>query len=163
LSTTLKVVGGNFTGRGSGGIAGSFLDVDDSVGVQLIGPYVARYTNLIKTTASTANYAVACSAIQFNSCTNTYTDITKVSGVIDVQAVNAGTGPIVRANSVQSASVTSGSFVQTNGPTWTSDGTSPEGIVTAPVGSLFSRTNGGAGTSLYVKEAGTGNTGWVAK
>jgi hypothetical protein len=163
LSTTLKVVGGNFTGRGSGGIAGSFLDVDDSVGVQLIGPYVARYTNLIKTTASTANYAVACSAIQFNSCTNTYTDITKVSGVIDIQAVNSGTGPIVSANSVQSASVTSGSFVQTNGPTWTSDGTSPEGIVTAPVGSLFSRTNGGAGTSLYVKEAGTGNTGWVAK
>ncbi len=42
------------------------------------------------------------------------------------------------------------------------DGT-PEGVVTAPVGSLFRRTDGGAGTSLYVKESGTGNTGWVAK
>jgi hypothetical protein len=39
----------------------------------------------------------------------------------------------------------------------------PEGAVTAPVGSLFLRTNGGAGTCLYVKETGTGNTGWVAK
>lgn len=40
---------------------------------------------------------------------------------------------------------------------------SPEGAVTADVGSLFLRTNGGAGTTLYVKESGTGNTGWVAK
>ena len=39
----------------------------------------------------------------------------------------------------------------------------PEGVVTATVGSLFARTNGGTGTTLYVKETGTGNTGWVAK
>lgn len=39
----------------------------------------------------------------------------------------------------------------------------PEAAVTAPVGSLFLRTDGGAGTTLYVKESGTGNTGWVAK
>ncbi len=38
---------------------------------------------------------------------------------------------------------------------------SPEGVVTATVGSIFKRTNGGAGTSIYVKETGTGNTGWV--
>lgn len=40
---------------------------------------------------------------------------------------------------------------------------SPEGAVTAPVGALFLRINGAAATSLYVKETGTGNTGWVAK
>jgi hypothetical protein len=39
----------------------------------------------------------------------------------------------------------------------------PEGVITAPVGTLFSRLDGGAGTSLYVKESGTGNTGWDAK
>lgn len=39
----------------------------------------------------------------------------------------------------------------------------PEGAVTAPVGSLFLRNNGGANTTLYVKESGAGNTGWVAK
>lgn len=38
---------------------------------------------------------------------------------------------------------------------------SPEGVVTAPVGSVFHRTDGGAGTSLYIKESGTGATGWV--
>ena len=46
---------------------------------------------------------------------------------------------------------------------WTSAPNSPEGAVTASVGSLYTRTNGGAGTTLYVKESGTGNTGWVAK
>lgn len=40
---------------------------------------------------------------------------------------------------------------------------SPESVVTAPVGSLWLRTNGGASTTLYVKESGTGTTGWVGK
>lgn len=39
----------------------------------------------------------------------------------------------------------------------------PESAVTAPVGSIFLRTDGGAGTTLYVKESGTGDTGWIAK
>ena len=39
----------------------------------------------------------------------------------------------------------------------------PEGAITAVVGSLYMRTNGGAGTSLYVKESGSGNTGWIGK
>jgi hypothetical protein len=40
---------------------------------------------------------------------------------------------------------------------------SPAGVVTAPVGSMFHRTDGAAGSCLYVKESGTGNTGWIAK
>lgn len=40
---------------------------------------------------------------------------------------------------------------------------SPEGVITANVGSTYRRTDGGAGTSFYVKESGAGNTGWVAK
>lgn len=40
---------------------------------------------------------------------------------------------------------------------------SPNGVVTAAVGALYVDTAGGAGTTLYVKESGTGNTGWVAK
>lgn len=46
---------------------------------------------------------------------------------------------------------------------WITGTGSPEGVVTAGVGSFYSRTDGGAGTSFYVKESGTGNTGWVAK
>lgn len=40
---------------------------------------------------------------------------------------------------------------------------SPEGVVTADKGSMYLRTDGGANTTLYIKESGTGNTGWVAK
>jgi hypothetical protein len=40
---------------------------------------------------------------------------------------------------------------------------SPQGVVTAPVGSIYLRTDGGAATTLYVKESGIGATGWVAK
>lgn len=40
---------------------------------------------------------------------------------------------------------------------------SPETVVTAGVGSLYLRTDGGAGTTLYIKESGAGNTGWVGK
>lgn len=39
----------------------------------------------------------------------------------------------------------------------------PEAAVTAPIGAQFMRRDGGASTTLYVKESGTGNTGWVAK
>jgi hypothetical protein len=41
---------------------------------------------------------------------------------------------------------------------------SPLNVVTAPIGSMYFRTDGGASTTLYVKESGTGaSTGWVAK
>ena len=39
----------------------------------------------------------------------------------------------------------------------------PEGVVTANTGSLYCNTAGGAGTTLYVKQSGSGNTGWVGK
>jgi len=51
----------------------------------------------------------------------------------------------------------------TSNPTIKFGSGTPEGSVTAVVGSIYLRTNGGAGTSLYVKESGSGNTGWVAK
>lgn len=40
---------------------------------------------------------------------------------------------------------------------------SPAGIVAAPVSSTYQRTDGGAGTTFYVKESGTGTAGWVGK
>lgn len=62
-----------------------------------------------------------------------------------------------------------------NGIRWsTSDGTmtdkglfvgngSPQGVVTAGPGSLYTNRSGGAGQTLWVKESGAGNTGWLAK
>lgn len=44
---------------------------------------------------------------------------------------------------------------------WTGTAT-PEGAATAEPGAIFMRTNGGADTTFYVKETGSGNTGWTA-
>lgn len=41
---------------------------------------------------------------------------------------------------------------------------SPENVVTAHIGSVYLRTDGGASTTLYIKESGNLlSTGWVAK
>ncbi|MEM6661488.1 MAG: hypothetical protein AAF666_04835 [Pseudomonadota bacterium] len=39
---------------------------------------------------------------------------------------------------------------------------SPEGAIVAAQGSLWMRTDGGPGETLYVKTSGSGNTGWTA-
>ncbi len=39
----------------------------------------------------------------------------------------------------------------------------PEGVVTASIGAMYLRTDGGATTTLYIKTSGTGNIGWTAK
>jgi hypothetical protein len=39
---------------------------------------------------------------------------------------------------------------------------SPDAVLTAAIGSTFRRRDGIAGASFYVKQTGTGNTGWVA-
>jgi hypothetical protein len=49
------------------------------------------------------------------------------------------------------------------GPKIRSGNGSPEAAITAPIGSMYLRADGGAATSLYVKESGAGNTGWVGK
>lgn len=49
-----------------------------------------------------------------------------------------------------------------SGPIILAGSGSPEGAVTAVVGSMYMRTDGGANTTLYVKESGSGNTGWAA-
>ena len=81
-----------------------------------------------------------------------YLELTAASGtnLIRPQATGTGTASVVR-------------YHTTTTVFWTSGSGSPESVVTAPVGSLYTRTDGGAATTLYVKESGTGSTGWVAK
>jgi len=71
----------------------------------------------------------------------------------------------VTDNNVDIGSSTKGvkTYYLPGGIKWLSGAGTPEGAVSAPVGSLYSRSDGGAGTSLYVKESGSGNTGWVGK
>jgi hypothetical protein len=81
-----------------------------------------------------------------------YLEISAASGtnVIRPQATGTGTASVVR-------------YHTTTAVFWTSGSGSPESVVTAPVGSIYTDTAGGAATTLYVKESGTGSTGWIAK
>ncbi len=56
----------------------------------------------------------------------------------------------------------SGDAEGTTGATISSGTGDPENAVTANKGSLFLRTDGGTDTTLYTKNSGSGNTGWVA-
>jgi hypothetical protein len=51
---------------------------------------------------------------------------------------------------------------ETTGCTESIGRNTPQGAITANPGSLFRNLNGGVGTTLYVKQTGTGNTGWLA-
>jgi hypothetical protein len=55
-----------------------------------------------------------------------------------------------------------GSFLVGNAGIYTGTG-SPLNVVTAGVGTIYLRTDGGTGSTFYVKESGTDATGWVAK
>jgi len=68
---------------------------------------------------------------------------------VDGEMWNTGTGLAFHMNSVTT------SFNTGVG--------SPEGVVTAGPGALYTNTSGGASTTLYVKESGVGDTGWIAK
>lgn len=78
------------------------------------------------------------------------------------QATNTGASFYTQANSGLSLTLQTGLRHATGILDLVGSGT-PEAVVTAPVGSTYRRSNGAAATCLYVKESGTGNTGWVAK
>lgn len=73
---------------------------------------------------------------------------------IGARFINPGKG-IVFGGSTASTDMNTAPSIR-----WGTD--SPEGVVTGVVSSLFLRTDGGTDTTMYRKEVGTGNTGWVA-
>lgn len=80
------------------------------------------------------------------------------------QAINMN-GPASKARLEQyDNKILSGTIVGVTTPSRFSGTGSPESVVAAYVGSTYLRSDGGAGTTFYVKESGAGtNTGWVAK
>lgn len=85
------------------------------------------------------------------------------TGVLLLRSAN-GQLSVRLGNDTGSGSVLAGGYNFANGSLIMASGTgAPEGVITANVGSIWLRTNGGASTTLYVKESGTGNTGWIAK
>ena len=96
-------------------------------------------------------------SVFIGSDTRSFADNQTNEIVIGYNALGSGSNTAVIGNSSITVLYLAGSVGWFQG-----DGT-PEGAVAAPVGSFYSRKDGGAGTSFYVKESGSGNTGWVGK
>lgn len=133
-----------------------------------------EFGNNVTTNSNFAGYMIGVAdgtnpgiAIYGQSVTDTGTN-----GLIDMHArIGASTAPSTRPLLTLAAHNTNKFIINPDGAInvaatgakiFAGSG-SPESVYTAPVGSLYLRTDGGAGTSIYIKESGTGNTGWVAK
>jgi hypothetical protein len=95
-------------------------------------------------------------AIRFNSTTrNAYIDnINGMFRIVDANALQQRFGINVETGDITLLSARSCTIKAGIG--------SPEGVVTAPVGSLFLRVDLSGVPCLYSKQSGTGNTGWKA-
>lgn len=165
ITNHLTVTGGFFNGMG--GASGSVFDVDYCEGVTAGGFFANNFTNVITTTTNTRNNSITLMPYSGISWVNNITNLAKVCGVYPNGVINTGaynqSAKFANLAATSEISAASGFYNTSADIAWLAGPGTPEGAVTAPVGSLYSRTDGGAGTSLYVKESGAGNTGWVAK
>ncbi len=107
---------------------------------------------ITSTGAMTASGLLTAGASLSVTGTITASGAVTASGLLTASAGVAATGTVTATTGYGNGTVT-----------WTTGNGTPEGVVTANVGALFSRLDGGATTTLYVKTSGTGNTGWTAK
>lgn len=132
------------------GLAGVFFD--GTTGAEFI--YDARVTNC--TFDSTVAAAMA-NAIMWNSVSTPYNAVRKATSTGNRIVGNVTTmyGAYPDVPILIGGSDGPGAIYSCNG--------TPESAITANIGSAAFRRDGGANTTLYVKESGSGNTGWVAK
>ena len=137
-------------------IKGSGITIDDSNDITLAdgSDFIAGTTTGTKIGTATSQkigFFNATPVVQQAAAT----DIATVMASLGLRASGAAF-PITT-----SGVITAGSFV-VGTPQITSGSGTPEAVVTAPIGSIFLRTDGSTNTSVYRKESGAGNTGWIA-
>jgi hypothetical protein len=107
----------------------------------------------------------ASSALTINQTWNTTGNPTLITAnVTNTQSGTSSNLFNLQVNSTSRFRVDKNAVVTINNSSQIISGSgTPEGTISAPVGSMYLRTDGGAGTTLYIKETGTGATGWTAK
>jgi len=99
-----------------------------------------------------------------NLSTETNTNTILIS-IDQTSAYNSGAFNIVGKNVTLGSTITDTPLrvVDINGMKMLAGSGNPEGSIVSSPGFIYLNRDGGASTTLYVKESGTGNTGWVAK
>lgn len=126
---------------------------------------LAQVINAVPTGNAATVFVTNVQAIQTNTVVPSNISLVMFKGgsfVIAGGATLTMNGSVdTEGNSLTDLFSGAGSYVFGKAARLTGAGT-PEGVVAAPVGSEFLRTDGGSGSTAYIKESGTGNTGWVA-
>lgn len=165
------------------GVWNYILEAPDSVSIDKFGAYVAYSTAWpsgsfsISRTADTANASTQfnhrgtgalyfncaeAGAIQFGTSNTTRWGMNDDGGFYPAANLSGPIGATsLRITTLFTQQIDIGNS-STGCKVITGAGT-PEGNVTATVGSLYLNTSGGTSTTLYVKTSGIGNTGWTAK
>jgi hypothetical protein len=149
-------------------------------------PYVASYSHVIRQNRGQASISVAsASTVTLPVHSDTFT----ITGTTNITSITANRDRQVTLRFSGALTVTDGSNLNLAGNMITaagdvlilvcSDGTNwdevsreqgmdiagngtPEGAVTARTGATYKRLDGAVGETLYLKESGSGNTGWVS-
>lgn len=153
----------------SGGWAGAVLNgctaaSNTQNGIRLIGARQSTVTGCqVRNNGSTSFPQIRVDATSREVSIVGNAIVSALSPSIGVELIAGAAEITVDGNSILAATpISAGSAYRTGTHSWAGSGT-PEGVVTAAIGSVFHRSDGGAGTSYYVKESGTGNIGWVGK
>jgi hypothetical protein len=145
-----------------GSFQAGFLIIGDGFPVSRIGPVVLKIDpQLTQATGESQTVSIQPEINQSG-------DASAIDLEINRTETSTGTGPQLllacRVGGSDRLLVASdGSITLRSGAQILTGTGSPEGVVSAPVGSTYQRSDGGSGTSFYVKESGVGNTGWSAK
>lgn len=169
VSHSLKIAAttGNLTCTGSGAFSGGLSGTTGAFSDTVTLTAASAPIIMNSATTQTVRFQTSGTNKAFIGVSAATDDIIVGSAAGDALIRTQGGGTKFSTNSGGSIGfeviAANGGVKLNNGPVWKSGTGSPEGVVTAPVGSFYSRTDGGAATSWYVKESGSGNTGWVAK
>lgn len=152
---------GTVAGGGTGGTTASAARTNLGLA---IGTDVQAYDAQLASLAGLSYSGNALKVVRVNAGETAF-EVSTVSGGGETLAQTLALGADgnqVDISNVGSVALAANKRISLNGVVIMEGAGSPEGSIPAPVGSIYSRNNGSTGTSLYIKESGTGNTGWVA-
>ena len=139
----IQIIGGD-----NATITGFAVDVGSNLGVILTATRNWVITNKSTTTIELSTYSNKRGMTLGEGVLYTYDDTALSKAKITADNGLLCTGPY---------------YVNDSSIGWFSGSGTPNGTITAPVGSIYSRSDGSAGNSFYVKETGVGVNGWVNK
>lgn len=159
-----------------GGLTGRAIDLQNSVGMGLTGAVVANLAagQIAVRVQTSTDCFVSVEVADMGDATSYFASFSSSSARNTVRfgrvVGQASDTPLATSRLVDNSGGV-GNAVEFGDSVWTVAsnvirnivGTgSPEGVVTARIGSQYRRYDGGASTTLYVKESGTSSSGWRA-